>query len=69
MDWIVLKAFRLVQACVDVLSSNGWLHPAIHAMEFSQMLMQAMYSNESHMKQLPHCTPELLERCKEKVCD
>ncbi|KAL3076890.1 hypothetical protein niasHT_039670 [Heterodera trifolii] len=65
-DWIVLKTVRLVQACVDVLSSNGWLSPAIHAMELSQMLTQAMYSNESYMKQLPHCTPELLERCKEK---
>ena len=31
------------------------------------MLTQAMYSNESYMKQLPHCSPELLERCKEKV--
>jgi len=66
MDWVVLKAFKLVQACVDVLSSSGWLTPAIHAMELSQMLMQAMYSNESHIKQLPHCTLELLERCKEK---
>ena len=56
-----------MQACVDVLSSNGWLSPAIHAMELSQMLSQAMYSNESYMKQLPHCSPELLERCKEKV--
>uniref|UniRef100_A0A183BS22 Helicase ATP-binding domain-containing protein n=1 Tax=Globodera pallida TaxID=36090 RepID=A0A183BS22_GLOPA len=65
-DWVVLKTVRLVQACVDVLSSNGWLSPAIHAMELSQMLTQAMYSNESYMKQLPHCTPELLGRCKEK---
>jgi len=66
-DWVVLKSVKLVQACVDVLSSNGWLSPAIHAMELSQMLSQAMYSNESYMKQLPHCSPELLERCKEKV--
>jgi pre-mRNA-splicing helicase BRR2 len=66
-DWIVMKANKLVQACVDVISSNGWLSPAIHAMELSQMLTQAMYSNESYMKQLPHCTQELLERCKQKV--
>jgi len=66
---IVLKAIRLVQACVDVLSSNGWLSPAIHAMELSQMLTQAMYSSEPILKQLPHCTPELLERCKEQKVD
>uniref|UniRef100_A0A914ZLT1 U5 small nuclear ribonucleoprotein 200 kDa helicase n=1 Tax=Parascaris univalens TaxID=6257 RepID=A0A914ZLT1_PARUN len=63
---VVLKAIRLVQACVDVLSSNGWLSSAIHAMELSQMLTQAMFTNESYMKQLPHCTPALLERCNEK---
>lgn len=37
---VVRKAIRLVQACVDVLSSNGWLSPAIHGMELSQMLTQ-----------------------------
>jgi len=62
----VLKAVRLVQACVDVLSSNGWLSPAIHAMELSQMLTQAMFASEPYLKQLPHCTPALLTRCKEK---
>ncbi|KAI6238035.1 hypothetical protein M3Y99_00730500 [Aphelenchoides fujianensis] len=63
---VVLKAVRLVQACVDVLSSNGWLSPAIHAMELSQMLTQAMYSGEPDLKQLPHCTNEFLQRCKDK---
>ena len=67
IEFIVLKATRLTQACVDVLSSNGWLTPGIHAMELSQMLTQAMYSHESYMKQLPHVNSALLERCKEKV--
>lgn len=65
-ELIVLRACRLVQACVDVLSSNGWLSPAIHAMELSQMLTQAMYSNEPYLKQLPHCSAALLERAKAK---
>ncbi|ULU08307.1 hypothetical protein L3Y34_019456 [Caenorhabditis briggsae] len=65
-EGIVLKACRLVQACVDVLSSNGWLSPAIHAMELSQMLTQAMYSSEPYLKQLPHCSAALIERAKAK---
>jgi pre-mRNA-splicing helicase BRR2 len=36
-------------------------------MELSQMLTQAMFSNESYMKQLPHSNSTLLERCKQKV--
>uniref|UniRef100_A0A7E4UNZ2 U5 small nuclear ribonucleoprotein 200 kDa helicase n=1 Tax=Panagrellus redivivus TaxID=6233 RepID=A0A7E4UNZ2_PANRE len=69
IEFIVLKATRLTQACVDVLSNNSWLNPAIHAMDLSQMLTQAMYSNESCMKQLPHSSPALLERCKEAEVD
>lgn len=41
--------------------------PAVHAMELSQMLTQAMFTSESYLKQLPHCSAPLLERCKEKV--
>ena len=50
------KAVRLTQACVDVLSSNGWLSPAIAAMELSQMITQAMWNKDSYLKQLPHFT-------------
>uniref|UniRef100_A0A1I7YF31 SEC63 domain-containing protein n=1 Tax=Steinernema glaseri TaxID=37863 RepID=A0A1I7YF31_9BILA len=35
-------------------------------MEVSQMLTQAMYSNDYVLKQLPHCTSDILERCKAK---
>ena len=63
---VVGKAVRLTQACVDVLSSNGWLSPAIAAMELSQMITQAMWNKESYLKQLPHFTPEIIERCKAK---
>ena len=63
---VVGKAVRLTQACVDVLSSNGWLSPAIAAMELSQMITQAMWNKESYLKQLPHFTPDIIERCKGK---
>ncbi|TRZ02195.1 hypothetical protein DNTS_030428 [Danionella cerebrum] len=63
---ILSKAVRLIQACVDVLSSNGWLSPALAAMELAQMVTQAMWSKDSYLKQLPHFTSELIKRCTDK---
>ncbi|XP_043940140.1 U5 small nuclear ribonucleoprotein 200 kDa helicase isoform X2 [Protopterus annectens] len=63
---ILSKAIRLIQACVDVLSSNGWLSPALAAMELAQMVTQAMWSKDSYLKQLPHFTAEHIKRCTEK---
>ena len=62
------KAVRLIQACVDVLSSNGWLSPALAAMELAQMVTQAMWGKDSYLKQLPHFTNELVKKATEKVC-
>ena len=52
-----------VQACVDVLSSNGWLSPAIAAMELAQMVTQAMWSKDSYLKQLPNFSKDLIDTC------
>lgn len=57
----------MIQACVDVLSSNGWLSPAVAAMELAQMVTQAMWAKDSYLKQLPHFSPEIIKRCTEKV--
>ena len=63
----VLKdAPRLIQAMVDVISSGGWLQPALAAMELSQMVTQAVWDADSPLKQLPHCTKEVIDRCKER---
>ncbi|NXP42807.1 U520 helicase, partial [Leiothrix lutea] len=64
---ILSKAIRLIQACVDVLSSNGWLSPALAAMELAQMVTQAMWSKDSYLKQLPHFTSEHIKRCTDKT--
>lgn len=62
-ELILSKAIRLIQACVDVLSSNGWLSPAVAAMELAQMVTQAMWSKDSYLKQLPHFNAEIIKRC------
>ena len=63
----LFQAVRLIQACVDVLSSNGWLSPALAAMELAQMVTQAMWGRDSYLKQLPHFTAEIIKRCTEGV--
>lgn len=63
---ILKKAIRLIQACVDVLSSNGWLTPALTAMELAQMVTQAMWSKDSYLKQLPHFTSDIIKQCGSK---
>ena len=60
---ILPVATRLLQAMVDVLSSNGWLSPALACMELSQMLTQGLWNNESVLLQLPHFTKELAAKC------
>ncbi|CAG9864245.1 unnamed protein product [Phyllotreta striolata] len=63
---VLSKAIRLIQACVDVLSSNGWLSPAVAAMELAQMVTQAMWSKDSYLKQLPHFVADVIKRCTDK---
>lgn len=63
---ILGKSIRLIQACVDVLSSNGWLSPAVAAMELAQMVTQAMWTKDSVLKQLPHFTNDIIKRCQDK---
>ncbi|KAF0902989.1 hypothetical protein E2562_022619 [Oryza meyeriana var. granulata] len=62
---ILLSAHRLLQAMVDVISSNGWLTLALNAMELSQMVTQGMWDRDSVLLQLPHFTKELARRCQE----
>ena len=53
-----------MQSCVDVMSSSGWLNPALAAMEMSQMVTQGMWDRDSLLLQLPHFTRELANKCK-----
>jgi pre-mRNA-splicing helicase BRR2 len=39
-----------------VISSSGWLLPALAAMELSQITLQAMWEDDSPLMQLPHVT-------------
>ena len=62
---ILIDASRLIQAMVDVISSSGWLHPALAAMELSQMVTQGIWERDSVLLQLPYFTKDLAKRCAE----
>lgn len=59
------RVIPLLQACVDVISSNGWLSPALSTMELSQMCVQAMWNQDSPLKQVPFFTSDVIKRCEQ----
>eukprot|EP00052_Salpingoeca_macrocollata_P008148 m.64806 g.64806 ORF g.64806 m.64806 type:complete len:2134 (+) comp16452_c0_seq1:64-6465(+) len=65
-EQVLKKVLRLIQACVDVLSSSSWFAPALAAMELSQMVTQAMWASDPVLKQLPHVSVGLLQRAEAK---
>lgn len=60
---VIKEAVNLVQAIIDVISSSGWLKPALAAMEISQMIVQGLWNKDSILKQIPHVTDEIVARC------
>ncbi|KAL7998004.1 putative Sec63 domain, RNA helicase HrpA, immunoglobulin E-set, C2 domain superfamily [Plasmopara halstedii] len=60
LNFILRHAIRLLHAMVDVISSNGWLKPALAAMDLAQMVVQAQWSSESPLLQIPFFTKETL---------
>jgi len=60
---VVTQSISIIQAIVDVISSNGWLKPALAAMELSQMVVQGLWNKDHFLKQIPHFTDEIIARC------
>ena len=62
---ILGSTIKLLQALVDVISSQGWLKPALASMEVSQMVVQGLWStSDATLLQIPHFTNETVARCK-----
>lgn len=63
---VLLQSLKLIQAMVDVISSNRsmkWLRPALAAMELSQMIVQAMWKQDSFLMQVPHFDKSICQKC------
>ena len=55
---VVAAAPRLLQSMVDVISSSGWLTPALATMELSQMVTQALWQRDPVLMQIPGVSRE-----------
>ena len=67
--FVLKEGVNLIQAIVDVISSNGWLKPALAAMELSQMMVQGLWNKDNVLKQIPHFSDEVIKRCQEHKGD
>ncbi|ODV89579.1 hypothetical protein CANCADRAFT_4197 [Tortispora caseinolytica NRRL Y-17796] len=61
----ISESLKLLYAAVDVLSSAGYL-TALRAIDLVQMIVQAVWSTESALEQIPHFTNDIIARCHDK---
>lgn len=59
---VVGKVLNLLSACVDVMSSNSFIN-ALQAMDLSQMVVQAVLNTDPVLRQIPHFSKEVVDRC------
>jgi len=66
LSTVLRSSTKLLQALVDVISSQGWLKPALAAMELSQMVVQGVWAKDpaSVLLQIPHFTSDVAARCR-----
>lgn len=63
LKFILEKSIKLIQALVDVISSQSWLKPALASMELSQMLVQGQWDKDSVLLQIPHFDADIVRKC------
>jgi pre-mRNA-splicing helicase BRR2 len=63
LKFVIKDCMKLTQALVDVVSSQGWLRPALACMELSQMIVQGQWGKNSVLFQIPHFDDAIVSRC------
>ncbi|EJS43942.1 brr2p [Saccharomyces arboricola H-6] len=61
---ILEKVVSLVNVIVDILSASGYLN-ATTAMDLAQMLIQGIWDVDNPLRQIPHFSNKMLEKCRE----
>lgn len=65
LNVILVDSVKLLQALVDVISSQGWLRPALAVMEVAQMLVQGQWDKDPVLMQIPHFDDDIVSKLKE----
>ena len=65
-ELVLTRVLTLLSGCVDVLSSEGHLRPALGAMELCQMCVQAVWDRDSPLKQIPNFVDAALAVAKKR---
>ena len=52
---------------IDVISSHGYLKPALISMELCKQVVQAMWVNQSPLLQLPYFDEDIIDELKKKA--
>ena len=69
LEIVLNRIIPLTYALIDVLSSQGWLAPALAAMEFCQMCVQGLWDSDSPLRQLPNFNVERVKAAGELGCE
>lgn len=59
---VLTRVLQILNAAIDILSSDGSLNVLL-AMDLSQMIVQAVWSSDNPLRQVPRFTNEILARC------
>ena len=59
---ILKRCVKLLLALVDVISSKGWLKPALACIELVQMVIQGRWSWDNAPLQIPHFDKDIVDR-------
>ncbi|KAJ3190089.1 DEIH-box ATPase [Gaertneriomyces sp. JEL0708] len=63
LKWLLRRCVRLLYAMVDVVSSFGFVGPCLGTMDLCQCVVQATWVGDSVLKQIPHFTTDVIQRC------
>jgi translocation protein SEC63 len=64
--FIAERSIHLINGILDIAIAHRWLQTSLRCMELSQLLVQAMWFQDSSLVQLPYINQDILKTMKLK---